>query len=287
MEPAVPATEPPDTIARFAADLAALRSSSGAPSLAEMSRTTGISKSVLSDAFAGRRLPTEHTLRALVPALGGDVAPWLARRVALDPRYRAQPETASVPARTPHEAASPIAPRKHARPVTRATLIIAMSVCALLSSTLTVGGVWLLAGPLGLREAGSTGALPVPSSTYVAVETGADPMQSSCKNDAVLAGGDRFLDGQVLIEMMYSNSCMAVWGRVTRYDGLASGNTLSIKIYPKDDPQSERTQIRTESDVQSMYTKMLVEPDVDARVCGVATVTVDGQSFEQPNPVCI
>lgn len=287
MEPAVPAAEAPDTIERFAADLAALRALSGAPSLAQMSRTTGISKSVLSDAFAGRRLPTEHTIRALVPALGGEVAPWLARRATLDPRYRAHADTASGPSLAPERAAPATPPRDGTRPVTRGTVMIAMSVCALLSSTLTVGGIWLLAGPLGLRETVSPAALPMPSSTYVAVETGADPMQSSCKNDAVLAGGDRFLDGQVLVEMMYSNACMAVWGRVTRYDGLAAGNTLSLKIYPKDDPRSERTQIRTESDVQSLYTKMLIEPDVDARVCGIATVTIGGESVEQPNPVCI
>jgi len=272
-----------DTVARFADDLRSLRRDAGGPSLAELSETTSISKSVLSDAFAGRRLPTEHTVRRVVPALDGDAAAWIQRRLALDPKHLDDhPQPAEKGRGDDDKGHRP-------REVTRTTLFIAVGASAVLSSVLTLGGGWLLAGPLGLVPPNAAASAPSPSasSTYVAVENGADPMQSECKNDAVLAGGDKFLDGQVLVEMMYSNSCMAVWGRVTRYDGLASGNTVTMSIYPKGDPESDRTQVRSEADVQSLYTKMFIEPNVDARVCGVATVTVGGESFTQPNPVCI
>ena len=100
-------------------------------------------------------------------------------------------------------------------------------------------------------------------------------MQTVCREDAVIAASEEREDGDVLVQIMYSNACMAVWGRVTRYDGQASGNQLSMLIYPAIDLESSRNQERSAFDVQSLYTPLMIEPDVEARVCGIATITTD------------
>ena len=53
----------------------------------QLSQRTGVSKSVISEAFAGRRLPTENTVRKLVAALDDDVdvTAWVERRSGIDP----------------------------------------------------------------------------------------------------------------------------------------------------------------------------------------------------------
>jgi len=39
--------------------------------------------------------------------------------------------------------------------------------------------------------------------------------------------------------------------------------------------------------VNSLYTPLLIEPDVEARVCGIATVTTDGKAVELGPPMCV
>lgn len=269
-----------DSVAAFASDLKSFKESAvGAEPLRALSAKTGISTSVLSEAFAGRKLPTENTVRRIVDALGGDRAEWVERRARLDPRRGSGREEAMEAPSAPD---APTRPALLKRPVSLGALLLAMA----LTAVIAVAGSLSIAS-LILPQASTAEAEPGPEATYLPIENGVDPMQTVCKEDAVLAGGDEFLDGAVLVEMMYSTHCMAVWGRVTRYDGLASGNSISLTIYPRDDPESDRNQTRTDSDLQSLYTTMLIEPDVEARVCGVATVTVDGEEFVQPNPVCI
>lgn len=258
-----------DSVDAFASDLRTLREKAGMPTLADLSHRAYLSRSVLSDTFVGKRLPTETTVRRLVPVLGEDSGPWLARRAALDPRRASRSADGQRSAKRAWLA----------RPVSLAALLGAVAATAVLAIAGTTA-VWWAVIP-------DAEAAPAPTSTYLSVEDGVDPMLTECRNDAVLAGGDEFLDGQVLVEMMYSNSCMAVWGRVTRYDGQASGNTISMRVYPRDDPESERGQSRDETDLQSLYTPLLIEQDVEARVCGVATVSVGDDLFEQPSPVCI
>lgn len=265
-----------EALSAFAADLAALRERAGSPTLEQLSQRTGVSKSVISEAFAGRRLPTENTVRKLVAALDDDanVMAWVERRSGIDPRHVDRLPTAdgSVPAKRVGF---------WRRPVSVATFVAGMAATAVVA----IAASLLATGLVGRTDAPA--AAPTPSTSYEAYADGVDPMLTECREDAVLAGGDEFLDGKVLVEMMYSNKCMAVWGRVTRYDGQGSGNTITMRIYPRKDPESTRSQSRTDSDVQSLYTPLLIEPDVEARVCGVATVTVGDQSFVQPNPVCI
>lgn len=70
--------------ADFAARLRALRADAGSPSFRQLAKLTNYSSSTLADATAGKRLPTEPVLRALVVACGADPEPWVAelRRIA-------------------------------------------------------------------------------------------------------------------------------------------------------------------------------------------------------------
>ncbi len=285
------ATPEPDSVSEFAADLTSLRRAADRPTLDALAKLTGVSKSVLSEAFAGRRLPTENTVRRLTAALGADPSTWVARRRGLDRRFSVATEpsppvtTSAAPSVVMEEADLSEDESKSTvltRPVSFRTFLIGIAATAAVSIAASSALAMALLG----RPASSQAA-PAPASTFLSPANGADPMQTACRDDVVLAGGDEFLDGAVLVEMMYSTSCMAVWGRVTRFDGLSAGNTITMRIYPKTDPDSERSQSRSELDLQSVYTRMLIEPDVDARVCGIASVTVGEETFEQPNPVCI
>jgi transcriptional regulator with XRE-family HTH domain len=61
--------------ADFAADLESMRRAVGL-SLRELARSTGIPRSTLSDALAGRRMPRLETVLAIARACGADPDPW-------------------------------------------------------------------------------------------------------------------------------------------------------------------------------------------------------------------
>lgn len=66
----------------IAAELRAQRRRDGDPTLSALSRRTGISKSALSEAFSGRRLPSVRTIETLADDMGFDPAPLVTRRRA-------------------------------------------------------------------------------------------------------------------------------------------------------------------------------------------------------------
>lgn len=68
---------------RFAGDLRRLRRGAGLPSYRELGRLANYSPAALSEAVAGRRLPSLAVTRAFVRACGGDVDEWTARWRAL------------------------------------------------------------------------------------------------------------------------------------------------------------------------------------------------------------
>ncbi|NEY32581.1 WD40 repeat domain-containing protein [Streptomyces sp. PRKS01-65] len=63
-------------VQRFAAGLRALRESAGRPTYREMARRTRYGVTSLSQAAAGKQLPTRAVTRAYVKACGGDLAEW-------------------------------------------------------------------------------------------------------------------------------------------------------------------------------------------------------------------
>lgn len=261
----------PDTVAKFASSLRELRLKAGDPTLAALEGRTGISKSVISDAFAGRRLPTEKTVGQLVDALRGNRQEWLERRTALDPKGQ-------VPARLSQFPETTTGTLKR---VSLASTILIAAGTAVVTAAVTS----LIWSSLPRTEAAE--ADPAPTSTYLDYADGVDPMQTICREDAVIAASEERLDGDILVQMMYSKQCMAVWGRITRYDGNAAGNSVSMLIYPAVDLESPRNQERSAYDVQSLYTTLMIEPDVEARVCGIATITNGGDPVELGPPMCI
>ncbi len=270
MEIPVPdSPSPVDSVATFAADLRSVRLRAGNPTLVALATLTGISKSVLSDAMAGRRLPTEKTTTLLAEALGEDPAPWVSRRTLL--------------ASAPPTSAPTADPSGGTRVVSRRRMMLAVVATGILCVSLT-SAAWAAAVlPLITVE-----AAPSPSTPgYLPYADGVDPMQTVCREDAVIAASDQRLDGAVQVQMMYSKTCMAVWGRVTRYDGDANGEELEMRIYPAIDVESSRAQERSAFDLQSLYTPLMIEPDVEARVCGLASMTKDGVRVELGPPQCI
>lgn len=123
---------------------------------------------------------------------------------------------------------------------------------------------------------------------YVPFTDGVDPMLTVCREDAVVASATKRLNDQFLVEMLYSTQCMAAWGRVTRYDDQSAGNSLKMIVYPEVQMNSPRTQERSAVNLQSIYTTLMIEPDVDARVCGLAIVTVnDGVEKTLGTALCV
>ncbi|MBB5803324.1 Tfp pilus assembly protein PilX [Saccharothrix ecbatanensis] len=72
---------------KFAGDLRRLRRSAGSPSYRELGSWANYSAAALSEATAGRRLPSLSLTRAFVRACGGDVGDWTARwrHLAVEP----------------------------------------------------------------------------------------------------------------------------------------------------------------------------------------------------------
>ncbi|WP_314147635.1 hypothetical protein, partial [uncultured Leifsonia sp.] len=73
----------PEAVQEFAEELRRLHVQAGSPTLARLQHETGISRTVLSGAFAGRQLPSARTVAGIVGACGGDTAAWLRRRDAI------------------------------------------------------------------------------------------------------------------------------------------------------------------------------------------------------------
>lgn len=256
------ATEP-DSIESFAEQLRDLRIAAGNPTLAAISAQTGISKSVISVAFSGKGLPTENTVLKLVSLFQGNQKEWRTRRNALDPRNTA----GDIPFEQEQATG-----RRFSLAQTGAIAVTAALVAAVLT---------------GVTMA-SMGAGPNTESRHLTTAAnGVDPMLTSCRDDAVIAASEARLDNLVHVQLMYSNECMAVWGRVTRYDDQTDGNTMTMRVWPLDDPQSDRAQSRTDVGLQSLYTPMIIEPDTAARICGLATIMVDGKLEELGPQLCI
>ncbi|MWB99950.1 DUF2690 domain-containing protein [Agromyces sp. MMS17-SY077] len=133
-----------------------------------------------------------------------------------------------------------------------------------------------------LADAEAAAAAPGPR---IAVENGMDPGLTECVDDSRTSAADSRVDN-TLIEIRWSDACQAGWGRITRYDGLAMGNTVTIAIYPETAPDGPDRQEATEHDVQSAYTTLVVRPSSDTLLCAVGSFTVDGTRIDLGEPIC-
>lgn len=280
---------------RFAADLRELRISAGSPTLAALGHTTGVSKTVLSEAFSGRRLPSARTVAAIVTAFDGDVRTWVRRRDALDARSDDREPAPEGPDTATEDRPATLPPHAVVRRRTTVTLVAAAFVVgALLSGAVT--------GVLVARSDSGTVALPSASGSgsardvaavsgrsaapTVAVENGTDPAETSCVDDAeVVASEVRARDTQ--LQVIYSAACHAAWSRITRYDDASAGNTVSTSIYRQIAPDASDRQSTTEPDAESAYTTLLVRPTPSTRLCATGSITVDGEHIDLGAPLCL
>jgi DNA-binding phage protein len=249
-----------DSAEQVARDLRELRRADGDPTLAALDRRCGVSKSVLSDAFSGRTLPTERTVERVVRALGGDVDAWLDRRRLLDPGARA--------GRRP----APDTPAT----VRRRTAVGWAVGAAVAGSALTLAVTWTAWAPAGASTAGPEHV----------VQSGTDPAETPCVDDAaVVASETRQRDTQ--LQIVYSEACEAAWARITRYDGASAGNTVSASIFRQIAPDATDRQDTTEPDAQSAYTTLIVRSTPQTRLCAVGSISVAGEEIDLGAPVCV
>ncbi|NYF15513.1 hypothetical protein HDC37_000325 [Microbacterium sp. AK009] len=253
-----------DSVQQFARDLGRLRLQADNPTLARLQAETGISRTVLSEAFNGAKLPTARTVDGIVRACGEDPGPWLDRRDTLATRR----ETSNVETTAPRASTTGIS-RRAAVLLAAGTFLAGVAGSAV-TTTLVVSNA-LAAGP---------------GSPQITVETGEDPAATACVEDARVATGDTRADNS-LLEIVWSDKCQAGWGRVTRYDGLAQGNTVTIAIYPETSPDGPSRQEATEHDVQGAYTTLVVRPSPDTLLCAEGSFTVDGERIDLGDPLCI
>lgn len=237
----------------FAHGLRDIRRKAGDPSYRTLAERTHYSRTVISDAARGERLPTLAVALAYVAACNGDADEWKARwhlahqqliEAGTADRIQAGGETdghapappadnrAATPA-TPSPTGTPPAPAAGGagtgrpgrfRALRRRSLIVPVlaALATLLLAQLEVLAVW----------SASSGKPPAPTATQLAAPTtvldGADPGTSNCGPSAVVLdsapivlpaqaviGGRTFPKGTVLgtISLRYSPVCRGGWAR--------------------------------------------------------------------------
>ncbi|GAA2009245.1 DUF2690 domain-containing protein [Microbacterium ulmi] len=267
-----------DTVERLAADLRKLRLEADSPTLSKLQSDTGISRTVLSEAFAGKQLPSARTIDSIARACGSDPHDWIDRRDALA-RARASSSAPAGEQPAAHPAAHP-AEQRRAGVSRRAVAWLvggafAAGVAASAVVTLVLVPMLVPGAPAAHR-----------AEPAITVASGEDPAQTPCVDDARVATADTRADDS-LLEIVWSDACQAGWGRVTRYDGLYAGNTVTIAIYPEPAPDGPDRQEATEHDVQGAYTTLVVRPTPDTLLCAEGSVTVDGDRIDLGDPLCI
>ena len=283
-----------DVVAEFAADLRALRLEAGSPTFIKLQHDAEISRSVLSEAFGGKRLPSARTVDRIVRALDGDAAEWVRRRDAI---AAAPDEEGAEPADDPvDDVEVGGAPAAQARPIatwTQRTAVMAI-VGAFIVGLLLSGGVsWAISSSV-VEQAKVAAAQAVRDEianssanprAQINVHNGVDPALTQCVNDAEVATASS-RSNHTLVEIIWSNKCYAGWARITRYDEQVSGNSMTVAIYPDTAAHGPDRQTATEPNVQSAYTTLLVRPTPQTRLCAVAVITLGGESIDLGEPLC-
>jgi len=273
-----------DSVAQFVADLRKLRLAAGSPTLARLQHETGISRTVLSEAFSGRQLPSTRTVDGIARACGGDPAAWIDRRDALAQARRAATAASAEAVTTTGAAeATPTADAERTASIPRRTAGWLMAAAFLVGAAVSGATAAVVATQiLSVQAAGAAGN----GAPQIEVASGEDPALTECVDDAQVVSGDTRADNS-LLEVVWSDKCQAGWGRITRYDGLAMGNTVTIAIYPETAPHGPDRQEATEHDVQGAYTALVVRPSPETLLCAEGSFTVDGTRIDLGDPLCV
>ncbi|MBW8763711.1 MAG: helix-turn-helix domain-containing protein [Microbacterium sp.] len=255
-----------DTLAAFASDLRKLRLSANQPTLDRLAREAHISRTVISETLNGRQFPSPRTVDRIVRALGADPDEWIARR---DRLARARSEEV--------QDAGEIVERRSRR---RLLLMLGAAVPVLL-----LGGA---AGCfVGYNWGTSDGlALAAEERVQIKVEDGLDPAKTACIDDSEVGAAHQDEKLNALLEVMWSDKCQAGWGRITRYDALELGNSITVRIYPLSNPSYDDGESDTVSNARTIYTYTLNRPGGDP-LCAEGSFTVEGKTFEFDRPVCM
>ncbi|WP_082481707.1 helix-turn-helix domain-containing protein [Rathayibacter sp. Leaf299] len=260
----------PLSLAELTKDLRRLRMEAGDPTLVQLANRTNLSKSTIAEAFRGKQLPSERTLVSLVRALGEDPSPWLNRRADL----------ATVSSAVEPDAELSNAARGPRR-------MVSLRAAAALAVVAFGAGIAVTTGFIILtpQAADEVAATPSADASSVAIRTGVDPAATSCVDDAEPAAAETRSESY-LLEVMWSESCQAAWGRVTRYDNQSSNNAVHVEIAPQGTDSDGQRQEATVSDVQGAYTALIVRTDGDTRLCARGSVTLETQTIDLGDPLC-
>ncbi|SDT93248.1 Protein of unknown function [Gordonia westfalica] len=229
----------------------------------------GVGKTTLNDATRGDRpLPTMRTLTAMVMALTDDpaeVASWQQRLADLT--TSASPPPPPLGPTAPPTTGDHLGRRQQQR---RRWLLIVAIVAVLIGSN---------AATFSITRHMSTPSPP-------AVRTGDNPIETVCLTDARPAASSTD-NPAFLLELIFSPSCDAGWGRITRLAGADTNNILSVTIYRRTDPRGPSRQPATEPDTHSALSTLLVRDNPTDRLCVTGWATIDGQRTASPTPLCI
>ena len=284
------ASGPEDSASALAADLRTLRLRAESPTLAKLQHDSGVSRSVLSSAFAGRQLPSARTIDRTVRALGEDSAPWIARRDAIAER------TGESGAAVDDEALDHTDTESSERRISKRRAALLAGVAFVAGFAVAIGASWIVGASIvqQVRAAATEAAEQAAAEAIgdagnehaqITVHNGVDPALSPCVNDAEVATSEMRTNNTKL-EIIWSNKCYAGWARITRYDEKVSGNSMTVSIYPETAAQGPDRQVAEEPNVQSAYTTLVVRPTPETRLCAVGVITIEGESIDLGDPLC-
>ncbi len=265
-------------VASFAADLRLLRLSAGNPTLVSLQHATGISRSVLSDAFVGRRLPSARTVDGVVRACGADPSEWLKRRDRLTEGHRTADERRLLveDVRPTVEVETRAAPRAARRmiSITRTTLLVCM---AFVIGATAASGITVAIMRNQIESAPAA----------VVVHNGDEVEFTPCRSDARVLASERRAANAVL-QIMWSDRCRAAWATTTiPTTAVEVDTTVRVSLYIDGLRNGPDTQDDTENNLEKAETPLLVRPDTETRLCAVGTVSQGATTIDLGAPVCI
>lgn len=222
-------------LGEFATGLRALRRQAGSPSYRMMAAKCFYSAASLSEAAAGRRLPTLDATMAYVAACGGDEDEWRQRwQTVADAIGPHQPSVTGLTdqVRTGPDSQPPVFDRPSTRALVKRLIFVVPALVVLV-----VFGAWLIARSLGrpIQVPASVTGTPVsagPSAPTISDHL--DPKVAGCTDDAVDLQAVLVMDDSGYrygtVELRYSPHCRAAWVRYTPTTPVAKPTTASIVI---------------------------------------------------------
>lgn len=279
----------------------------GLPTYQNIANRGGISKSAVSDAMRGVRIPSARTVLGIMAGLDRDPEPLLIERdsllrleatdVVVPVHYAGQdsenpdPEHASgvADAVVRHDepggqlsgqiqSLNQAVGSGHIPGYGRSRRHLSRKTAFVLTGVLLVG---ITAGHVATK----TLAADDGGDTRAAA-TGSNVLGTPCTKDGIVVASERRAKG-TQVEIVFSHDCQAMWGRVLRNDGRAFGNGMEAVFYPKGDPESELAQRVEVQDTSTALTAMVIQDETRQQFCVEASLTIDGIPLDLGDPLCL